>query len=168
MEIYSSSQNKQRTQKPREVYYSRTKLIIGTIIWVVASSLCGVLTFRLTNSPGAMLLCGAVNLCMVWMLYGCIRALGKLDKPALIIGQDGIRFEDGMLIEWADMTENTYYSQSYMGIPTLKLIQIKTTLDKPKVKKMRVAALDIDGDEYLELCDAYSQRASAASAPARR
>ncbi|MFP2964365.1 hypothetical protein ACLEPN_43360 [Myxococcus sp. 1LA] len=167
MEIYSSSQNKQRTQKPREVYYSRTKLIIGTIIWTVASAGCGVLTFRLANSPGAMLLCGAVNLCMVWMLYGCIRGLGRLDKPALVIGRDGLRFEDGQLIEWADITENVYYSQSYMGIPTLKLIQVKTTLDKPKMKKMRAAALDIDSDEYLELCDAYSQSPRADMVPAR-
>lgn len=165
MEIYSSSQNKQKTQKPREVYYSRTKLIIGAVIWTVASALCGVLTFRLADSPGVMALCGAINLCMLWMLYNCIRPMGNLDKPALIIGREGIRFEDGLLIEWADMTENTYYSQSYMGIPTVKLIQIKTTLDKPKLKKMRVSALDIDSDEYLELCDIYSHRA--VLAPAR-
>ncbi|QSQ26718.1 hypothetical protein JY651_18085 [Pyxidicoccus parkwayensis] len=165
MAIYSSPQNRQKTQKPREVYYSRTKLIIGTVIWTVASALCGVLTFRLMNSPGAMALCGAVNLCMLWMLYGCIRALGQLDKPALVISREGILFADGLLIEWADMTENTYFSQSYMGIPTLKMIQIKTTLEKPKVKKMRVAALDIDSDEYLELCDVYNQ--GAALAPAR-
>ncbi|ATB50336.1 hypothetical protein [Corallococcus macrosporus] len=167
MEIYSSSQNKQRTQKPREVYYSRTKLILGTLIWTVASGLFGILTSRLTNSPGVMLVCGAITLCMVWMLYGCIRGLGRLDKPALIIGRDGLRFDDGLLIEWADMTENTYYSQSYMGIPTLKLIQVKTTLDKPKVKKLRAAALDIDSDEYLELCDAYSQSPNPAMTPAR-
>jgi hypothetical protein len=47
--------------------------------------------------------------------------------------------------------------QSYMGIPILKRVQIKTTLAKPKVKKQRVSALAMDSDEYLALCDNYSQ-----------
>ncbi|AKQ63730.1 hypothetical protein A176_000642 [Myxococcus hansupus] len=172
MEIYSSAQNRQKAQKPREIYYSRTKLIVGAVIWTLASTFFGALTLRLLGQTGAMALCGFLTACMVWMLVGCIRGLTSLDKPALIIGREGIRFADGLLIAWEDMQENMYYSQSYMGIPTLKLIQIKTTLKKPKVKKMRAAALDIDSDEYLELCDAYSQsaamRAAPAPAPARR
>ncbi|MCY1075823.1 hypothetical protein [Archangium lansingense] len=166
MEIYSSSQNKQKTQKPREVYYSRTKLIVGALIWTLATAFFGALTFRMMGNTSGMAVGAVITCAALWMLYGCLRPLGKLDKPALTIGRDGISFEDGLLIGWGDMTENTYLSQSYMGIPTLKLIQIKTTLKKPKVKKMRVAALDIDSDEYLALCDTYSQ--SAVMAPARR
>ncbi|GHH03796.1 hypothetical protein [Comamonas sp. JC664] len=166
MEIYSSSQTKQKAQKPREIYYSRTKLIVGAVIWTLASAFFGALTARLAGETGILVVCGLMTLCMLWMLYGCIRGLLNVDKPALIIGREGIRFADGLLIAWEDIEENTYYSQSYMGIPTLKLIQIKTTLKKPKVKKMRVAALDIDSDEYLELCDAYSQSAALREAPA--
>ena len=172
MEIYSSAQNKQKAQKPREIYYSRTKLIVGAVIWTLASAFFGALTLRLLGDTGVMALCAALTACMLWMLYGCVRGLTSLDKPALIIGREGIRFADGLLLAWEDIVENTYYSQSYMGIPTLKLIQIKTTLKKPKVKKMRVAALDIDSDEYLELCEAYSQSAAMnltpAPVPARR
>lgn len=45
----------------------------------------------------------------------------------------------------------------------LKLVQVKTTLAKPKVKKQRVAALAMNGDEYLALCDSYSQGVMPAS-----
>jgi hypothetical protein len=44
------------------------------------------------------------------------------------------------------------------------MVQIKTTLAKPRVKKLRVSALAIDSDEYLALCDSYSQRGGAPAA----
>lgn len=159
MAIYSSAQNKQKALKPREVYYSRTKLLVGAFLWVLAIAFFGALTYQSRGQNGAMAFGAVVTLGAAWMFYNCVRPLGSLDTPALIIGRDGIRFEDGVLIGWDDMKENTYIDQSYMGIPVLKLIQIKTTLKKPKLKKMRVAALDIDSDEYLELCDTYSQSA---------
>jgi hypothetical protein len=97
------------------------------------------------------------------MFFTCVKCLGSLGKPALLIGRDGIRFDDGVLIAWDEMKENTYIDQSYMGIPILKLVQVKTTLAKPKVKKQRVAALAMNGDEYLALCDSYSQGVMPAS-----
>ncbi|WP_163992496.1 hypothetical protein [Pyxidicoccus caerfyrddinensis] len=157
MEIYSSAQAKKKTQQPRAIYYSRTRLLAGAVIWALSIAGFGVLTYQSRSETGAMGFFGVITLLAVWMFFNCVKPLGSLDTPALIIGKDGIRFEDGMLIGWDDMKENTYISQSYMGIPILKLVQIKTTLDKPKVKKLRVAALDLDSDEYLALCDSYSQ-----------
>ncbi|WP_199738539.1 hypothetical protein [Corallococcus sp. CA054B] len=105
-----------------------------------------------------------ITLASAWMLFNCIRALGKLDRPVRLIGRDGIRFPDGVLIAWGDMEENVYYAQSYMGLPILKMVQIKTTLAKPRVKKLRVAALAMDSDEYMALCDSYSQGGGAPAA----
>lgn len=159
MQIYSSTQTKKKTEQPREIYYSRTKLIVGAVIWTLGTAFFGLLTYRMKAEPGMMVLIGLITLAAAWMLFNCVKPLGSLDKPALIIGKDGIRFDDGLLIGWGDMEENTYISQTYMGIPILKMVQIKTTLDRPKVKKMRVAALAINSDEYLALCDSYSQGA---------
>ncbi len=100
MEIYRSPQSRKRAEKPRAIYYSRTRLIAGVVIWVLAT-----------------------------VLFGA----------------------------WEDMEENVYLDQSYMGLPVLKMAQIKTTLAKPRVKKLRVSALAMDSDEYMALCDSYSQ-----------
>ncbi|MCP3142962.1 hypothetical protein [Pyxidicoccus xibeiensis] len=159
MEIYSSEQAKKKTQQPKAIYYSRARLIAGAVIWAVSIAGFGALTYRAGSAQGAMAVFAVITLLAAWMFFNCVKPLGRLDTPALLIGKDGIRFDDGMLIGWDDMQENTYISQSYMGIPILKLIQIKTTLDKPKVKKLRVAALDLDSDQYLALCDSYSQGA---------
>jgi hypothetical protein len=157
MEIYRSPKSKKQSEQPRAIYYSRTKLIAGVVIWILGSAFFGVLTFKLLPQGAVAVLPGAIFLAAVWMLYNCVMGLGKLDKPVLLIGRDGIRFPDGVLIAWEDMEENLYLEQSYMGIPTLKMVQIKTRLEKPRVKKMRVSALTLNSDEYLALCDSYSE-----------
>ncbi|RKH46860.1 hypothetical protein [Corallococcus sicarius] len=157
MEIYRSPQTKKKAEQPHAVYYSRFKLIVGVVIWTLALALFGGLTWNAIGQTGAMAVFAFITFGAVVMLFKCIRPLGSLGKPALLIGRDGIRFEDGVLIAWDEMEENVYFNQSYMGIPILKLVQVKTTLDKPKVKKQRVAALDMDSEKYLALCDTYSQ-----------
>ncbi|WP_223643482.1 hypothetical protein [Corallococcus sp. EGB] len=157
MEIYRSPQSKKQAEKPRAIYYSRGKLIAGVVIWILATGLFGVLTVRSLPVSNIWIAVALITLASAWMLFNCIRGLGKLDTPVLLIGRDGIRFPDGVLIGWGDMEENVYYSQSYMGLPILKMVQIKTTLEKPRVKKMRVSALAMDSDEYLSICDSYSQ-----------
>lgn len=157
MEIYRSPQSRKQAEKPRAIYYSRGKLIAGVVIWIVATGFFGVLTVRSLPVSNIWIAIALITLAAAWMLFNCIRGLGKLDTPVLLIGRDGIRFPDGVLIGWGDMEENLYLSQSYMGLPILKMVQIKTTLAKPRVKKMRVFALSMDSDEYMALCDSYSQ-----------
>ncbi|RKH61962.1 hypothetical protein [Corallococcus llansteffanensis] len=159
MEIYRSPQAKKQAQQPHAIYYSRFKLIAGALLWALALAFFGLLTWRALGQTGAMVFFAVVTLGAAVMLVKCLMPLGRLDKPALLIGRDGVRFADGVLIAWDEMQENVYFNQSYMGIPILKLVQIKTTLDKPRVKKQRVAALDMDSDKYLALCDTYSQGA---------
>ncbi|RKH38263.1 hypothetical protein D7X55_34160 [Corallococcus sp. AB049A] len=157
MEIYRSPQSRKQAEKPRAIYYSRGKLIAGVVIWVLATLGFGALTVHALPVSNLWVAIALITLCAAWMLFNCIRGLGRLDRPVLLIGRDGIRFPDGVLIGWGDMKENVYYAQSYMGIPILKMVRIKTTLAKPRVKKLRVAALAMDSDEYMALCDSYSQ-----------
>ncbi|MCY1033356.1 hypothetical protein OV207_18020 [Corallococcus sp. BB11-1] len=157
MEIYRNPQSKKQAEQPHAVYYSRLKLIAGALLWSLALAFFGALTYRSLGETGAMAFFAVITAGAGWMLITCVRCLTRLDTPALFIGRDGIRFADGVLIAWDEMKENVYVDQSYMGIPILKLVQVKTTLAKPKVKKQRVAALAMDSDEYLALCDNYSQ-----------
>ncbi|RYZ40003.1 MAG: hypothetical protein EOO71_17865 [Myxococcaceae bacterium] len=157
MEIYRNPQTKKKAEQPHAVYNSRLKLIAGAVLWALALAFFGALTYRSLGETGAMAFFGVVVLGAGWMFFNCVKGLGSLDKPALLIGRDGIRFADGVLIGWDEMQENLYVDQSYMGIPILKMVQVKTTLAKPRVKKQRVSALAIDSDEYLALCDNYSQ-----------
>ncbi|CAM4527025.1 hypothetical protein HRD49_37580 [Corallococcus exiguus] len=164
MEIYRSPQSKKQAEKPRAIYYSRGKLIAGVVIWIVATGLFGVLTVRALPVSNIWIAVALITLASAWMLFNCVRGLGKLDSPVLLIGRDGIRFPDGVLIAWGDMEENVYLDQSYMGLPVMKMVQIKTTLAKPRVKKLRVSALAMDSDEYMALCDSYSQGGGAPAA----
>ncbi|MBZ4402389.1 hypothetical protein VZQ01_02035 [Myxococcus faecalis] len=161
MELYRSAQSKAKSNQPQHFYYSRTKLIIGTVIWVVATAFFGYLAFAARDKGAAVLAIAGLILfgCLV-MLVNCIKpmVLGKMDQPGLTIGHDGIHFADGVHIAWEHIEENTYLDQSYMGIPIGKFVVIKTTLKKPKGKQYRVAALDMSSDEYLATCDRYSQR----------
>ncbi|MFY1826094.1 hypothetical protein ACN47A_09285 [Myxococcus fulvus] len=158
MELYRSAQSKAKSNQPQHFYYSRTKLIAGTILWVVATAGFGYLTFAARNSGLVVLaIVGFVLFGCLGMLVNCIKPLGKLDQPGLTIGHDGIHFADGVHIAWEHIEENTYLDQSYMGIPIGKFVVVKTTLKKPKSKQYRVAALDMSSDEYLATCDRYSQ-----------
>ncbi|MBJ6761570.1 hypothetical protein JGU66_12405 [Myxococcaceae bacterium JPH2] len=157
MQIYSSARTKSKAQQPHELYYSRTRLIAGAVAFTGGTLLFGTLTWRLMGEPLFMVLIGLITLATAWMVFNCIRALGRLDKPALVISQEGILFEDGMVIAWDDMEENTFINQTYMGLPLMRMVQIKTRLERPRLKKQRVTALGISSDEYLALCDRYSQ-----------
>ncbi|AGC44607.1 hypothetical protein MYSTI_03295 [Myxococcus stipitatus DSM 14675] len=158
MEIYRSQKSKAKAEKPHEFYYSKNKLIAGTVLWSVVSMGAIALSVVAISKSNAGWLAAAIAATMVWMLIGCIRGLTNLNTPVLVIGADGILFPDGVLIAWEDIEENTYLSQSYMGIPTGRFISVTTRLKKPKRKALRVFALDMTSDEYLEICDRYIQR----------
>lgn len=157
MEVYRSPKAKKQVEQPKAIYYSRTRLIIGAVLWSLAVAFFGALAWRSRTETGALAFAGVVTLGAAWMFFSCVRPLGSLDTPVLLIGRDGIRFPDGVLIAWADMEENVYFHHSYMGLPIMKLVQIKTTLKKPRLKKLRVSALAMSSDEYMALCDSYSQ-----------
>lgn len=156
MEIYSSASQQEKTRQDRPVFYSRTRLIAGAVLWVVVAGVLAVLCIRAQDKNIGILIAGAFGLLAAWLAVKCIRQLGNIETPAFVVGHQGLTFENDMLIPWHNIVENIWVNQSYMGIPIGKQIQIKTDLPKPKARVLRRAtALQISGDEYLALCDAY-------------
>ena len=157
MEIYSSASQQEKTRQDRPVFYSRPRLIAGAVLWVVVACVLAVVCIRAQDKNIGILIAGAFGLLAAWLAVKCIRQLGNIEIPAFVVGHQGLTFENDMLIPWQNIVENTWVNQSYMGIPIGKQIQIKTDLPKPKARVLRRAtALEISGDEYLALCDAYA------------
>ena len=157
MEIYSSANQQEKTRQDRPVFYSRTRLIAGATLWVVVTVVLAVLCIRAQDKNIGILIAAGFGLLAAWLAVKCIRTLTNIATPAFVIGRQGLTFENGLLLPWGNIVENTWVNQDYMGIPIGKQIQIKTDLPKPKARVLRRAtALEISGDEYLALCDAYA------------
>ncbi|MFM9921984.1 hypothetical protein VLK31_03235 [Variovorax sp. H27-G14] len=156
MEIYSSAAQQDKTRQDRPVFYSRSRLIGGTVLWAVVTVVLAVLCIRAQDKNIGILIAACFALLTAWLTFKCFNTLRNIDKPAFVIGHQGLTLENGMLLPWGNITENTWVNQSYVGIPISKQIQIRTDLPKPKARVLRRAtALEISGDEYLALCDAY-------------
>lgn len=156
MEIYSSAAQQEKTRQDRPVYYSRSRLVAGAALWAVVTVVLAVLCLRAQDKNIGIAIAAAFALLTAWLTFKCVKQLGQLQTPAFVVGHQGLMFEGGMLLPWSNITENIWVNQSYMGIPIGRQIQIRTDLPKPKARVLRRAtALQISGDEYLALCDAY-------------
>ncbi|QSI31917.1 hypothetical protein GNX71_20965 [Variovorax sp. RKNM96] len=156
MEIYSSAAQQEKTRQDRPVFYSRTRLIAGTALWAVVTVVLAVLCVRAQDKNIGILIAACFGLLTAWLTFKCLNTLRNIDQPAFVVGHQGLTFENGMLLPWDNIVENTWVNQNYMGIPIGRQIQIKTDLPKPRARVLRRATgLEISGDEYLALCDAY-------------
>lgn len=157
MEIYSSAAQQEKTRQDRPVFYSRSRLIAGIVLWAVVTVLLAIVCIRAKDRNAGILIAACFALLTAWLTFKCFNTLRNIAQPAFVIGHQGLTFENGMVIPWHNIVENIWVNQSYMGIPIGKQIQIKTDLPKPQARVLRRAmALEISGDEYLALCDAYS------------
>ena len=156
MEIYSSAAHKEKTRHDRPVFYSRSRLIAGTGLWAVVTIVLAVLCIRAQDKNIGILIAAGFALLTAWLTFKCFNTLRNIEKPAFVLGHQGLTLENGTLLPWDNIIENTWVNQNYMGIPIGKQIQIRTDLPKPLARVLRRAtALEISGDEYLALCDAY-------------
>jgi hypothetical protein len=156
MEIYSSAAHKEKTRQDRPVFYSRSRLIAGTGLWAVVTIVLAVLCIRAQDKNIGILIAAGFALLTAWLTFKCFNTLRNIGKPAFVVGHQGLTLENGTLLPWDNIIENTWVNQDYMGIPIGKQIQIRTDLPKPLARVLRRAtALEISGDEYLALCDAY-------------
>lgn len=158
MEIYSSTAQQSQTLADRPVYFSRNRLIAGAVIWTVGALVFGFLAARSRDSMGALAFFAAIAAIGVWLVVKCLtRAFGPA-TPVITFTRGGLKITDGTVIPWDAINENTYVNQSYVGIPTARQIQLKTSLPNKKRVMIQAMALEINGDEYLALCDAYQAR----------
>ena len=156
MEIYSSAAQQEKTRQDRPVFYSRTRLIAGTALWAVVTLVLAVLCIRAQDKNIGILIAACFALLTAWLTFKCFNTLRNISTPAFVVGHQGLTFENGMMLPWGNIVENTWVNQSYVGIPISRQIQIRTDLPKPKARVLRRAtALEISGYEYLALCDAY-------------
>ncbi|MGJ7574467.1 hypothetical protein ACSFBX_28305 [Variovorax sp. RB2P76] len=156
MEIYSSAAQQEKTRQDRPVFYSRSRLIGGTVLWGVVTLVLAVLCIRAQDKNIGILIAACFALLTAWLTFKCFNTLRNIATPAFVVGHQGLTFENGMMLPWSNIVENTWVNQSYVGIPISRQIQIRTDLPKPKARVLRRAtALEISGDEYLALCDAY-------------
>lgn len=158
MEIYSSNAQQSQTLADRPVYFSRNRLIAGAVIWTVAAVVFGTLAARSRDSIGALAFFAAIAAIGVWLVIKCVKRAFGPATPVITFTRDGLKITDGTVIPWDAIDENTYVNQSYVGIPTARQIQLKTSLPNRKRVLIQAMALEINGDEYLALCDAYQAR----------
>lgn len=158
MEIYSSPAQQSQTLADRPVFFSRNRLIAGAIIWTVAAGVFGFLAARSRDSMGALAFFGAIAAIGVWLVIRCLKRAFSPPTPVITFTRDGLKITDGTVVPWHAINENTYVNQSYVGIPIAKQIQLKTSLPNRKRVMIQAMALEINGDEYLALCDAYQAR----------
>lgn len=158
MEIYSSASHQAQTLADRPVYYSRNRLIVGAVIWTVGAVVFGALAARTRGNLGGMAFFAAIAAIGVWLVIRCLtRAFGTA-RPVITFTRAGLQVTDGTVIPWDAINENTYVNQTYVGIPTARQIQLKTSLPNRKRVLIQAMALEISADEYLALCDAYQAR----------
>ncbi|WP_315133524.1 hypothetical protein [Achromobacter marplatensis] len=158
MEIYSSTAQQSQTLADRPVYFSRNRLIAGAIVWTLATAAFGALTLNARGNTGAMAFFGAITAIAIWLVVKCLKRAFGPATPVITFTRGGLKLTDGTVIPWHAINENTYVNQNYVGIPTAKQIQLKTSLPDRKRVLISAMALEINGDEYLALCDAYRAR----------
>lgn len=158
MEIYSSTAQQSQTLADRPVYFSRNRLVAGAIVWSLAALAFGALTLNARGNTGGMAFFGAITAIAIWLVIKCLKRAFGPATPVITFTRGGLKLTDGTVIPWHAINENTYVNQNYVGIPTAKQIQLKTSLPDRKRVLISAMALEINGDEYLALCDAYQAR----------
>ncbi|MCD7098260.1 hypothetical protein [Stenotrophomonas sp. MMGLT7] len=155
MDIYRSPGEQQQALSDHPVFYSRSRLLTGVVIWSLAACIFAALTWSVRHKTMGMLFCGALVVIAVLLAVNCIRQLGRLQRPVLVFTQQGLRLDDGRLVPWEAITENRFIVQQYVGITTGRLIRIHTNRSDMPLLMLRAGAMAIGADEYLALCDRY-------------
>lgn len=160
MEIYSSTEARADLPAEYPVYRSRTRLLVGLVIWIAGVAGFAYMAFdgyqigqKGVMGMGLFLLLGAVLL-----LVNCLRGLAAAGTPVIVLGHTGITLPSGQVLAWENMQSNTFVDQTYGFIPMFRGINIETNLPGQKKIAIPATSLAISGKEYLELCDAYSAR----------
>ena len=154
MEIYSSSAEQARTTADTPIYRSRTRLLVGAFVWMLAAIFFGALSWKVQGKTGQLVFCLFIFVGNVLLALRCLKYAVDTTAPALIFTRAGLQRDNGTLITWDSIVANNYVNNTYFGIPFSKQIQLQVG-QPPKPVLISATALQLSGDEYAALCDRY-------------
>lgn len=162
MELYVSKTSQQNMPVEFNIYYSRSKTLVGIVFWI-----CMMGVFYCAGGEYGHRSRGAQNWrCRLYGLICCgsllfivrlARSFLSAAKPAVTISREGIRFCNGKFAAWTNIAENTWHSQSINFIPAAA--GIKIVLHEGKPINFATTVIALSSDRYLEMCDLYSSQA---------
>ena len=159
MEIYSSSAEQARTTTDTPIYLSRTRLLVGAVIWLLMFGFFSLLAWRVHTEVGKLVFALVLVAFTIWQVLRCVKGVFNPDTPALIFTQAGLQPANGKLIPWSSIVENNYTTNTYFGFPVSKTIKLKVG-QPAKPLLIPASAMQLNGDKYFALCDRYQAAAN--------
>lgn len=160
MELYVSKTSQQNMPVEFNIYYSRSKMLVGIVFWICMMGVFIALAVSMATDPEEPKTGGAVFMgliCCGSLLFMCAwLAHFKRGKPAVTISREGIRFCNGNSRP-GQYRRNTWHSQSINFIPAAA--GIKIVLHEGKPIHFATTVIALSSDRYLEMCDLYSSQA---------
>lgn len=162
MELYVSKTNQQNMPVEFNIYYSRSKTLVGIVFWICMMGVFIALAVSMATDPeepktGGAVFMGLICCGSLLFIVRLARSFLSAAKPAVTISREGIRFCNGKFAAWTNIAENTWHSQSINFIPAAA--GIKIVLHEGKPIHFATTVIALSSDRYLELCDLYSSQA---------
>ncbi|ECD2673304.1 hypothetical protein DQ990_10815 [Salmonella enterica subsp. enterica] len=162
MELYVSKTSQQNMPVEFNIYYSRSKTLVGIVFWICMMGVFIALAVSMVTDPeepktGGAVFMGLICCGSLLFIVRLARTFLSAAKPAVTISREGIRFCNGKFAAWTNIAENTWHSQSINFIPATA--GIKIVLHEGKPIHFATTVIALSSDRYLELCDLYSSQA---------
>lgn len=162
MELYVSKTSQQNMPVEFNIYYSRSKTLVGIVFWICMMGVFIALAVNMATDPeepktGGAVFMGLICCGSLLFIVRLARSFLSAAKPAVTISREGIRFCNGKFAAWTNIAENTWHSQSINFIPAAA--GIKIVLHEGKPIHFATTVIALSSDRYLEMCDLYSSQA---------
>lgn len=162
MELYVSKTSQQNMPVEFNIYYSRSKTLVGIVFWICMMGVFIALAVNMATDPeepktGGAVFMGLICCGSLLFIVRLARSFLSAAKPAVTISREGIRFCNGKFAAWTNIAENTLHSQSINFIPAAA--GIKIVLHEGKPIHFATTVIALSSDRYLEMCDLYSSQA---------
>lgn len=129
MELYVSKTSQQNMPVEFNIYYSRSKTLVGIVFWICMMGVFIALAVSMATDPeepktGGAVFMGLICCGSLLFIVRLARSFLSAAKPAVTISREGIRFCNGKFAAWTNIAENTWHSQSINFIPAAAGIKI--------------------------------------------
>ncbi len=117
MELYVSKTSQQNMPVEFNIYYSRSKTLVGIVFWICMMGVFIALAVSMATDPeepktGGAVFMGLICCGSLLFIVRLARSFLSAAKPAVTISREGIRFCNGKFAAWTNIAENTWHSQS--------------------------------------------------------